>query len=282
MSAVPAFCGMLASAVGPSDMPVGILLVRQISNECLVKQMLADVQAVFFDLDGTLLDRRRSFERFVRDQWHRFAHFLKAVDREEYVQSLIELDRDGYAPREVLFTSMIAQFELLSDLAETLLNDYRAGFSSACSLFPDATQTLSSLRASGLKLGLITNGSVRMQSAKLACLALSPMLDTILISDAEGISKPNCRIFHRALERLSVNSAHAVFVGDHPEVDVAGASAAGMRAIWRRDPSVSRVVEADGVIEELGDLLRLLGLEQKRPSTLATTSDLSSVLRDSS
>jgi putative hydrolase of the HAD superfamily len=226
--------------------------------------MLADIQVVIFDLDGTLLDRHRSFEQFVGDQWQRFAHFLNAVDREEYVQTLIELDRDGYAPRAELFTGMIAQFGLPSGLAETLLNDYRAGFPSACLLFPDAAQTLSSLRESGLKLGLITNGSVRMQSAKLECLALSPMFDTILISDAEGISKPNCQIFHRALERLNADSAHAVFVGDHPEVDIAGARAAGMRAIWRGDPSVSREVEADAVIEELGDLLTLLGLEHKR------------------
>jgi putative hydrolase of the HAD superfamily len=226
--------------------------------------MLADVQAVAFDLDGTLLDRRRSFERFVHDQWQRFAHVLKAVEREQYVQTLIEVDCDGYAPRDELFTGIVAQFELPSALAETLLNDYRAAFPSACLLFPDAAPTLFALRASGRKLGLITNGSVRMQSAKLACLALSPMFDTILISDAEGITKPKHQIFHLALERLNVNPAHAVFVGDHPEVDVAGARAAGMRAIWRRDPDVPRVVEADAVIEELGDLLPLLGLEQKR------------------
>ncbi len=224
--------------------------------------MLVDIQAVVFDLDGTLLDRRRSFERFVRDQWERFAHFLQTVDEEQYVQTLIELDRDGYAPRKELFTGMIAQFELPSGLAETLLNDYRAGFPSACLLFPDAAQTLSFLRASGLKLGLITNGSVRMQSSKLECLALSPMFDTILISDAEGISKPDRQIFHRALERLNATPAQAVFVGDHPDVDVAGARAAGMQAIWRRDPSVSRIVEADAIIEELGDLLTLLGLER--------------------
>ena len=107
-----------------------------------------------------------------------------------------------------------------------------------------------------------------MQSRKLQCLALSPLFDTILISDAEGISKPDRQIFHRALERLNTNPAQAVFVGDHPEVDVAGARAAGMQAIWRRDPSVSRVVEADGVIEELGDLLTWLGLE-RTPSQLA-------------
>src|SRR5262245_40627900 len=121
--------------------------------------MLADVQAVVFDLDGTLLDRRRSFGRFVRDQWQRFARVLKAVDREQYVRTLIEVDRDGYAPRNELFAGIIAQFELPSALAETLLNDYRGAFASACLLFPDATSTLFALRASGRKLGLITNGS---------------------------------------------------------------------------------------------------------------------------
>jgi putative hydrolase of the HAD superfamily len=222
--------------------------------------MRADIQAVVFDLDGTLLDRRRSFERFVRDQWDRFAHCLRAVDQEQYVQALVELDRDGYAPRQSLFTGVITRFALPSSVADALLNDYRAGFPNACLLFPDAAQTLSCLRTSGLKLGMITNGSLRMQSRKLQCLALPPFFDTILISDAEGISKPDRQIFHRALERLHTTPAQAVFVGDHPEVDVAGARAAGMHAIWRRDRTASRMVEADGIIDELGDLLAWLGL----------------------
>jgi len=224
--------------------------------------MRPDIHAVVFDLDGTLLDRRRSFERFVRDQWQRFANYLQTADQEQYVQTLIELDRDGYAPRKSLFAGVTARFGIPFGLAETLLDDYRAGFPSACVLFPDAAQTLSCLRTSGLKLGVITNGSLRMQSGKLQCLALAPMFDTILISDAEGISKPDPRIFHRALERLDISPARSVFVGDHPEVDVAGARAAGMQAIWRRDSNVSLMVEADGAIEELGDLLTWLGLER--------------------
>lgn len=223
--------------------------------------MLANIQAVAFDLDGTLLDRRRSFERFFRDQWERFARFIPTVDQEKYVEILIELDGDGVHGRN-LFAGLVAQLELSPGLADTLRNDYRAGFPSACLLFPDAAQTLSSLRASGLKLGLITNGSVRMQSRKLECLALSPMFDTVLISEAEGIHKPDPQIFHRALERLNANPGQGVFVGDHPEVDVAGAKAAGMRAIWRRDPRVSRIVKADAVIEELCDVLSLLGSER--------------------
>ena len=222
--------------------------------------MRVNVDAVVFDLDGTLLDRRRSFERFVRDQWERFADCLDTAEQDQYVQTLIELDCDGYAPRKSLFTGVTARFGISPGVAETLLDDYRSGFPNACVLFPDAAQTLSVLRTSGLKLGLITNGSIRMQSRKLQCLALAAMFDTVLISDAEGISKPDPQIFHRALDRLNVSPARSVFVGDHPEVDVAGARAAGMQAIWRRDPSGSRIVEADGVIDELSDLLTWLGL----------------------
>ena len=218
----------------------------------------ANIQAVVFDLDGTILDRRRSFERFVRDQWTRFSHVLQTIDQAYYVQRLIELDRDGYAPRKEVFTSMVAQFELAAEWAETLRRDYKSGFPSACVLFPDAAQTLSSIRERGFKLGLITNGSARMQSRKLNARRFRPRFDTILISETEGIHKPDPRIFHLALERLNTSPAHAVFVGDHPEVDVAGARAAGMRAVWCRDPA-SWTVEADAVIDELSDLLALLG-----------------------
>jgi len=226
---------------------------------------LVGLQAVIFDLDGTLLDRRLSFERFVRDQWKRFSRALQSVDQAEYVQTVIKLDRDGYAPRKELFAGTIARFELPSELADTLLRDYRAGFPGACVLFPDAAQTLSCLRAAGLRLGLITNGSVRMQSSKLTCLALAPAFDTVLISDAEGVSKPDPEIFRRALERLTTKPEHAVFVGDHPEVDVSGARQAGMKAVWRRDRTLSQTVQADAIVEELGDLLPLLGFERHDP-----------------
>lgn len=223
--------------------------------------MLLNIETVVFDLDGTLLDRRRSFEQFVRGQWERYAHVLEAVRQPQYVQTLVELDRDGYAPRRDLFTGMLARFDLPSGLGETLLRDYRAGFPNACLLFSDVAHTLAVLRARSFKLGLITNGSVRMQTSKLKCLALGPAFDTVLISDAEGVSKPDPEIFRRALERLETTADRSVFVGDHPDVDVSGARRAGMKGIWRRDPTLSRAVEADAIINELGDLLAVLGVE---------------------
>jgi putative hydrolase of the HAD superfamily len=221
--------------------------------------MLEGIRAALFDLDGTLLDRRRSFECFVREQWLRFAERLHPIDQAHYVRLAIECDANGYAPRKELFAGLLAPFDLSSDLADDLLRDYRAEFPRACVLFSDAGRTLSSLRARGLKLGLITNGSVRMQSAKLSCLGLMLAFDVVLISDAEGVSKPDPRIYHRALDRLGTEPGRAVFVGDHPEVDIAGARGAGMKAVWRRDPAVSDAVEADAVVGELCELLALVG-----------------------
>ena len=53
-----------------------------------------------------------------------------------------------------------------------------------------------------------------MQSRKLECLALSPMFDTILISDAEGISKPDPQIFYYMCKEHSVKPEESLFIDD--------------------------------------------------------------------
>src|SRR5262245_46962966 len=79
--------------------------------------MLTRIHAVLFDFVGTLLDRRLSFDAFMREQWKRFP-IVQAVPETEYVQTLVELDRDGYAPRNELFAGMLARFDLPSELED--------------------------------------------------------------------------------------------------------------------------------------------------------------------
>lgn len=46
------------------------------------------------------------------------------------------------------------------------------------------------------------------------------------------MKKPDARIFQIALEAIGVVAADAIFVGDHPELDIVGPAKVGMRTVW--------------------------------------------------
>jgi putative hydrolase of the HAD superfamily len=59
------------------------------------------------------------------------------------------------------------------------------------------------------------------------------------------------------LEALAVSASRSIFVGDHPENDVAASKRAGMMGIWKRD-DYWHSAEADYTIEELEELFVII------------------------
>src|SRR5688500_10815166 len=125
------------------------------------------VQAVIFDLDGTLLDRKLAHERFMLDQAQRFRADLADVSPHEYLEVAVRFDRNGTAPRKEAFPRIAHALALSDELTERLMADYLERFPATCALFPGVDETLDALRRAGLRLGLITNGSAMMQGRKL-------------------------------------------------------------------------------------------------------------------
>jgi putative hydrolase of the HAD superfamily len=123
-----------------------------------------------------------------------------------------------------------------------------------CQGFPDLLETLEELRRRGKALGIVTNGSVRVQEATIDALSIRALLKTVVISEAEGVRKPSPVIFHRAAVRVGASPAECLYVGDHPEIDVAGAEAAGFKALWKRTSYWSARIDVPR-IESLSDLL---------------------------
>ena len=96
--------------------------------------------------------------------------------------------------------------------------------------YPDVPGVLADLRRLGLKLAIVSNWDCSLP-ATLAELGLSGLVDEIVVSAEAGARKPAAAIFERALSGLGVEAEAALFIGDSPETDVAGAEAAGMRAL---------------------------------------------------
>lgn len=93
-----------------------------------------------------------------------------------------------------------------------------------------AHETLAALRRAGLRTGVVSNADGRVAEL-LRRTGLAPALEVVVDSHFEGVEKPDPEIFRRALARLGVGAAGAVFVGDIFSIDVEGSRAAGLRPI---------------------------------------------------
>jgi putative hydrolase of the HAD superfamily len=191
-------------------------------------------RAVLFDLDGTLFDRDASFLELVHVQYQALEAELKQVPFAVFVRRVVELDEHGYADKAVVYREIVREFDLPAELGDHLTTSFQETYASFSRCFPEAPSVLAGLRAHGIKLGIITNGSARMQGDKIHQLGITDLVDAILVSEREGLRKPDRRIFERALVRLGVDATEAWYVGDHPVADVRGAFDAGLTAIWRR------------------------------------------------
>ena len=213
------------------------------------------IRAVLFDLDRTLVDRDTAIPRLFRSQWLRVRAEV-SPDRPEaaFFARLLALDNKGYANKTEMYERIVQEFMLPPSRARELEHDFRENYARSVATFPDTLATLSSLRRKGYVLGIITNGTARVQQAKIDGTGLQAFMSAVLISETEGIKKPHLEIFQRALQRLGVAPDETVFVGDNLVADVQGAKSAGMKAVWYADQPGAACAEADGVINTLGEL----------------------------
>lgn len=203
------------------------------------------LRAVFFDLDGTLID-----ERGLTDGIEEVAHWLAPRTRygaEEIVTAsnrvwqqiwptMYEdwihgrLGSDELARRAWASTLSVLAIDS-PELLEGGLAAYREAQLRGHRPFGDAAEAIASARAAGLRIGIVSNGAADLQREKLA--VLDAAFDPVVISgECDAVAKPDPRIFEIALERIGVAPAEAAHVGDSVGVDVEGALAAGLNAVW--------------------------------------------------
>jgi putative hydrolase of the HAD superfamily len=131
--------------------------------------------------------------------------------------------------------------------------------------YPDAAPALRELRGRGVRLVVVSNWDVSLHD-RLQETGLAELVDGAVASAELGHAKPDGAIFARALELAGVGAAAAVHVGDTLEVDVAGARAAGLRAVLvARDGAPAAAPPGVPVIASLAELPALCQYPHLRP-----------------
>lgn len=116
---------------------------------------------------------------------------------------------------------------------------------------------LQRLRARGHRIGIVSNFYGNLQAV---CeeTGLAPWIDVAVDSTLAGVKKPDPKIFRAALAPLGASPAQAVFIGDSPHRDMAGARGLGMRHVWLKgetaSPGAVPCCAGDAVITRLSEL----------------------------
>ena len=228
------------------------------------------IEAVLFDIDGTLLDHDRAMERGLAAAVVRVRPDLPDAQLAELLAEWLRLEQVHYEiylaggislteqrrrrARGLLEMLGVAEPEVhqLDAWVAAYLSDYRA----AWELFDDVMPTLDVLgeRAAGA----ITNADLEIQRAKLERFGLERRLPVLIASSEDSVAKPDPAIFRRAATALGLPPERVAYVGDRLDVDARGAAAAGMLGVWldRRgeggDPGDVAVI---GSLTELEDLI---------------------------
>ena len=134
-------------------------------------------------------------------------------------------------------------------------------------LRPGCIETLAALRRAGVHTAIVSNIDDDYLLPMLARAGLEPHLDAWTSSEAARSCKPHAAIFEQALGRAGVEPGQAVFVGDSPEHDIAGARRLGLRTVLIRDGELENPGAGAGeagvphhVIADLREIPELLGV----------------------
>ncbi|GGJ26333.1 HAD family hydrolase [Deinococcus roseus] len=219
-------------------------------------------RAALFNLDGTLLDHSNTVEQFLAGHLLRLG--VPETSRSAYTDCYYQLNQEGQ--QQLLFETLQQKF-LPGVSIEVLKEDFARYAWQTPVLYPGTYTTLLELRAMGLKLALITNGTVFSQRAKIAFSRLAEYMDVILISESEQVQKPHPQIYQRALDRLNLPARACTFVGEDPLEDIAGAAQMGMKTAWLHHGRLweHRDIQPDWVLGSISELVsvfsRLLPLK---------------------
>jgi HAD superfamily hydrolase (TIGR01509 family) len=212
--------------------------------------MTLEPSTVFFDLDDTLFDHTLSVQvglRSLADTFPLFARIPISHLAELHATELEAQHLRVLAGELTLDEARLARFAALSracavgadvdvdvDLVR-IAEHYRTAYLADRRPVPGALDLLSALRARrpAVRIGVITNNILEEQVEKLRHLGMRDLVDVLVVSEEAGCAKPDPAIFHIALDRAGcATPAEAVMVGDAWATDIAGARAAGLRAIW--------------------------------------------------
>ena len=200
------------------------------------------MRAIFFDLDGTLVNHELAEQPAAALFYQRHSSSVREASVKAFVrtwQSASEWYMEQYLKGQITFQEQsrrrireVVLQPVTPEEADTLFADYLEAYELSWRVFPDVHEVLAVLRTRGLPMDVISNGHAEQQSRKRKNIDLLQFFKHVLVSGDVGVAKPDPAIFQMAADLMGCSSTECIHVEDSFTLDVRGALGAGMRAVW--------------------------------------------------
>ena len=216
-----------------------------------------ELQAVFFDLDGTLVDSAPDLIVAMQR--------LRAELGESPVDVTVIGEVVSKGGRAMLRRGFPGADDARIDvLLPRFLDLYAEAIATHTRLYSGMDDVLTSLERSGIRWGVVTNKPGRLARALLAAIDLERRCAAMVSGDCLPLRKPDPAPLLHACAHAGVVARRSVYVGDDMR-DIEAGRRAGMKTVaagWGylngEDP---HAWQADSVATSPGELPRVLGLD---------------------
>jgi putative hydrolase of the HAD superfamily len=194
------------------------------------------VRAICFDLDNTLWDvwpviiraEQRMYD-FLAQRYPRVVasmtlEMMRSA-REQTAAAHPQMAHDFTFLRKQTLREHAREFGYAEAMAEEAFDAFIQARNEV-DLYADVLPALEQLRGR-YRLFTASNGN-----ADLGKIGLAHFFERTIAARHVGALKPDPAIFHKVIEGTDLQAHEVVYVGDDPQLDVAGARGAGMHAVW--------------------------------------------------
>ena len=223
---------------------------------------LGGIRACVFDAYGTLFDVNSAAAQArdtLGDQWQTLADTWRAKQLQyTWLRALMERHADFWQ-----VTGDALDFAMASlNINDLPLRDRLMGLYLRLDAYPEVKPTLSRLKAGGMKLAILSNGSPKMLSSAVENSGIADLLDAILSVEVVKVFKPHPSVYRLAVDKLAVASGQICFLSSNAW-DAHAAKTFGFHVVWcnRFRQAPERIPERpDGEINTLYELPEILGM----------------------
>ena len=225
-----------------------------------------NIRAITMDLDDTLWEIHPVIHRAERRlyEWlgehypritEKFSRNAIIEQRKEIALEFPQQDHDYTFLRR----TVLGRIGVAANYGEQFVDEAMEVFDAVRNdvvVFPEVRPALEELR-NDYRLIAVTNGNSNLQK-----IGIDDLFHDVVTASNAGVAKPAPEIFDVAVRAGGAKAHQTLHVGDHPEIDVEGARAAGLRSVWvnrsgQRWPN--EFAKPDGIVTHVGQLQSLLG-----------------------